>query len=54
LFNTDELLAKYLATLHNISFYMELMKEIRKNVEKGNFFKWRKQILSKFKGGFDD
>jgi queuine tRNA-ribosyltransferase len=54
LFNTDELLAKYLATLHNISFYMELMKEIRKNIEEGNFYKWRKQILSKYKGGFDD
>jgi len=54
LFNTNELLAKYLATLHNISFYMELMKEIRKNIEEGKFFKWRKEILSKFKGGFDD
>ena len=54
LFNTNELLAKYLATLHNISFYMQLMKDIRKNIEDGNFFKWRKEILSKFKGGFDD
>ncbi len=54
LFNTDELLAKYLATLHNITFYMELMKETRKNIEEGTFFKWREEILSKFKGGFDD
>jgi len=54
LFNTNELLAKYLATLHNISFYMELMKEIRKNIEEGKFFKWKKEILNKFKGGFDD
>jgi len=53
LFNTDELLAKYLATLHNIYFYIELMKEIRKKIEEGNFFIWRKKILSKFKGGFD-
>ena len=54
LFNTNELLAKHLTTIHNISFYMELMKEIRKNIENGNFFKWRKKILSKFKGGFND
>jgi queuine tRNA-ribosyltransferase len=54
LFNTNELLAKHLTTIHNISFYIELMKEIRKNIENGNFFKWRKKILSKFKGGFND
>ncbi len=54
LFNTDELLAKYLATLHNISFYMELMEKIREKIEDRTFFKWRKEILSKFKGGFDD
>jgi queuine tRNA-ribosyltransferase len=54
LFNTDELLAKYLATIHNITFYMDLMSEIRKNIEKGTFYKWRKKILGKFKGGLDD
>jgi queuine tRNA-ribosyltransferase len=54
LFNTNELLAKYLATLHNITFYIELMEKIRKKIEKGSFFKWKKEILSKFKGGFDD
>ena len=54
LFNTDELLAKYLATIHNITFYMDLMKETRKNIEEGTFFKWRKNFLSKFKGGLDD
>jgi len=54
LFNTDELLAKYLATLHNIYFYIELMKEIRKKIEEGKFIMWREEILSKFKGGFND
>ena len=54
LFNTDELLAKYLATLHNISFYMEIMRKTRKEIEKGTFYKWRAKFLSKFKGGFDD
>jgi queuine tRNA-ribosyltransferase len=53
LFNTDELLAKYLATLHNISFYLEIMKKIRKEIESGTFYKWREKILNKFKGGLD-
>lgn len=52
LFNTNELLAKYLATLHNILFYMKLMEKIRSKIVEGTFFKWRKEILSKFKGGF--
>jgi queuine tRNA-ribosyltransferase len=54
LFNTDELLAKYLATLHNISFYMKIMEKTRKEIEKRTFFKWRNSFLSKFKGGLDD
>ena len=53
LFNTDELLAKYLATLHNISFYMEIMRKIRQEIENKTFYKWREKFLSKFKGGFD-
>ena len=54
LFNTNELLAKYLATLHNISFYMEIMRKIRQEIENKTFYKWREKFLSKFKGGFDD
>ncbi|MEO0293344.1 MAG: tRNA guanosine(34) transglycosylase Tgt [candidate division WOR-3 bacterium] len=54
LFNTEELLGKYLATLHNISFYMELMKKIREKITQGTFFGWRDEVLSNFKGGFDD
>ncbi len=53
LFNTDELLAKYLATLHNISFYMEIMRKVREEIEIGTFYKWREKFLSKFEGGFD-
>ncbi|MEJ2568602.1 MAG: hypothetical protein P8Z50_07005 [candidate division WOR-3 bacterium] len=40
--------------MHNITFYMDLMSEIRKNIEKGTFYKWRKNFLGKFKGGLDD
>jgi tRNA-guanine transglycosylases, various specificities len=37
LFNTNEILASMILTLHNIDFYQELMNEIRKNIEKGTF-----------------
>ena len=37
LFNTNEILASMLLTLHNINFYQELMTAIRKNITKGTF-----------------
>ena len=37
LFNTNEILGSMLLTLHNVNFYQELMKEIRKNIKKGTF-----------------
>ena len=37
LFNTNEILASMILTLHNINFYQELMKAIRKNIKKGTY-----------------
>ena len=37
LFNTNEILASMILTLHNINFYQELMKAIRKNISNGTF-----------------
>ncbi len=37
LFNTNEILASMLLTLHNINFYQELMSEIRKSINSGTF-----------------
>lgn len=54
LFNSNEILAKYLATLHNISFYAELMAEIRKNINNRTFGKWKDETLKEYKGGFND
>ncbi|MBA7681163.1 Queuine tRNA-ribosyltransferase [subsurface metagenome] len=54
LFNVNEILAKYLATVHNISFYAELMREIRKNIKKKTIEKWYKKMITKYEGGFDD
>lgn len=54
LFNVNEILAQYLATIHNISFYTELMREIRKNIKKKTIEKWAKTMIKKYEGGFDD
>ena len=40
LFNTNEILASMILTLHNINFYQELMTYIRSNIQKGTFDKF--------------
>ena len=47
LFNTNEMLGSMLLTLHNINFYQELMKAIRKNIRKGTFNKFHDQYINK-------
>ncbi len=37
LFNTNEILASMILTLHNINFYQELMKSIRHHIKNGTF-----------------
>ena len=46
LFNTNEILGLYLATLHNIHFYIWLVSEARKKIIAGNFLEWRDGIAS--------
>ncbi len=47
LFNTNEILASMLLTLHNINFYQELMSEIRKNINNGTFDKFHDKYIDK-------
>ena len=47
LFSNNELLAKQIATLHNIRFYLWLMEESRKHIQAGDFTKWKNQIVKK-------
>ncbi len=44
LFKINDTLGLRLATLHNVYFYMELMKEIRKRIANDTFFEWSNQI----------
>jgi queuine tRNA-ribosyltransferase len=41
LFNAGELLAPNLATLHNVTYYQKLMKDIRQAVAEDRFSEWR-------------
>ena len=47
LFNTNEILASMLLTLHNINFYQELMRRIRDNIKKGTFNKFHDLYIAK-------
>ena len=47
LFNTNEILASMILTLHNINFYQELMTSIRKNIEKGTFDTFHDRYINK-------
>jgi queuine tRNA-ribosyltransferase len=47
LFNTNEILASMLLTLHNINFYQELMSAIRKNIEEGTFDEFHDKYINK-------
>ena len=47
LFTNNELLAKQIATLHNIRFYMWLMEESRKHIKIGDFYSWKNTMVKK-------
>ena len=47
LFNTNEILASMILTLHNINFYQELMTNIRSNIQKGTFNKFHDLYINK-------
>ena len=47
LFNTNEILASMILTLHNINFYQELMTNIRNNIQKGTFNEFHDLYINK-------
>ena len=47
LFNTNEILASMLLTLHNINFYQELMLTIRNNIMEGTFDEFHDKYIDK-------
>jgi len=47
LFNTNEILASMLLSLHNINFYQQLMASIRKNINEGTFDVFHDKYIDK-------
>ena len=48
LLNSREILGSVLGTLHNITFYQDLMRGIRKSIEEGQFQAFRAAFLSEY------
>ena len=46
LFQAEELLVLRLASIHNLTFYLNLMKEMREAILKGNFTSWCNNFFS--------
>lgn len=47
LFAAGELLGKQIASIHNLAFYVELMRQARERIEKGDFYKWKEVMVKK-------
>ena len=45
LFVSKELLAMQIASIHNLAFYLWLVGEARKHIEKGDFSSWKKEMV---------
>lgn len=44
LFKAQELLAMQIASIHNLAFYLRLVKDARQHIESGDFVKWKASV----------
>jgi queuine tRNA-ribosyltransferase len=49
LIKTEEILGLRLITLHNLHFYLDLMRQAREHIESGSFDEFRKRFVSNYK-----
>ena len=45
LFSVNELLGKQIATIHNLGFYLWLVREARKHILAGDFYQWKNTMV---------
>jgi len=50
LFNANEVLSAILASIHNVTFYLQMMAEIRESIEKGRFMAYKQEFLAGYLG----
>ena len=48
LFKAEEILALQIASIHNLSFYMQLMREARQHIKDGDFSKWKEETITNY------
>ena len=47
LFISKEMLGKQIASIHNLAFYINLMRLSREKIKEGSFFDWKEKIIKK-------
>src|SRR5512135_555575 len=50
LFNANEVLALRLGTIHNVFYYLELMRSVRKSIADNRFWEFKREFLGKRQG----
>jgi queuine tRNA-ribosyltransferase len=48
LFNSDEILGLRLVSLHNVHFFLELLRKIREAIQQDRFLKFKKEFLNRY------
>ena len=49
LFVSKEYLAKQIASIHNLAFYLDLVKVAREHILAGDFYEWKSQVIPQLK-----
>jgi queuine tRNA-ribosyltransferase len=49
LLKSEEILGLRLVTLHNLHFYLNLMRQMRRAISEGNFKKWSRDFLANYR-----
>lgn len=47
LFSVNEMLGRQIASIHNLGFYLWLVKEARKHILAGSFLEWKNKMVPK-------
>ena len=48
LFSVNEILGRQIGTIHNLGFYMWLVREARKHIIAGDFYSWKEKMVNKW------
>jgi queuine tRNA-ribosyltransferase len=49
LFKSNEILSATLAAIHNVHFYLNMMKDVRQAIEAGDFAAFKKNFLEEYR-----